>query len=80
MPFLHPIVTTSTYIQIFPQQSTLKHPQTMFLFTAYVSTEQLNLIFEGSHFIVRLSTVDNCVHSYLRCKMRIIRQNWFVYY
>jgi len=40
----------------------------MLLFIVYIKTEQLNLIFEGSHFVARPPTVDKCVDFILGIK------------
>jgi len=66
MPFLHSIVTTSTLDPDISLSSLLQAPSNYVI--GYISTEELNLILEGSHFVVRPPSIEKCVHFILGVK------------
>jgi len=65
MTFLHPIITTSTLDADISSSSILSSALQLCYFLLHVSSEQLNLTFERSHFVVRSSTADKCLRFIL---------------
>ena len=49
----------------FPPAVYSQAPSNYVTFIVHISTEQLNLIFEGSHFVVRPPTADKCLRFIL---------------